>query len=180
MNIWHDIDRKRISKDEFVVCIEISKNSKMKYELDKETGRLMLDRVLYTSTHYPANYGFIPKTYAGDDDPLDVLVLCQTEILPLCLVKCRPIGIINMIDNERVDEKVIAVPVGDPSFNSYKSVFDLPEHHLSEMQHFFTVYKELEGKQTSVLQTEGPEVAKTIIQESIDHYNECFPEKNKK
>lgn len=174
MNIWHDLDSKRITPEEFIVCIEISKNSKMKYELDKETGRLILDRVLFTSTHYPANYGFIPKTYAGDNDPLDVLVLCQSEIIPLCLVKCRPIGVIKMIDNDQVDEKVIAVPVGDPSWNSYKNIDELPEHILDEMRHFFGVYKQLEGKTTSIVETRGPSEAKRIIASSIENYKKYF------
>lgn len=174
MNIWHDLDSKRITPEEFIVCIEISKNSKMKYELDKETGRLILDRVLFTSTHYPANYGFIPKTYAGDNDPLDVLVLCQSEIIPLCLVKCRPIGVIKMIDNDQVDEKVIAVPVGDPSWNSYKNIDELPEHILDEMRHFFGVYKQLEGKTTSIVETRGPSEAKRIIAASIENYKKYF------
>ena len=174
MNIWHDLDLKRITPEEFIVCIEISKNSKMKYELDKETGRLILDRVLFTSTHYPANYGFIPKTYAGDDDPLDVLVLCQAEIIPLCLVKCRPIGVIKMIDNDQVDEKVIAVPVGDPSWNSYKNIDELPEHILDEMRHFFGVYKQLEGKTTSIVETRGPIEAERIISAAIQRYQETF------
>lgn len=174
MNIWHDLDIKRITPEEFIVCIEISKNSKMKYELDKETGRLILDRVLFTSTHYPANYGFIPKTYAGDDDPLDVLVLCQSEIIPLCLVKCRPIGVIKMIDNEQVDEKVIAVPVDDPSWNSYKNIDELPEHILDEMRHFFGVYKQLEGKTTSIVETRGPSEAKRIISSAIERYKNTF------
>lgn len=174
MNIWHDLDSKRITPEEFIVCIEISKNSKMKYELDKETGRLILDRVLFTSTHYPANYGFIPKTYSGDNDPLDVLVLCQSEIIPLCLVKCRPIGVIKMIDNDQVDEKVIAVPVGDPSWNSYKNIDELPEHILDEMRHFFGVYKQLEGKTTSIVETRGPNEAKRIIAASIENYKKYF------
>ena len=174
MNIWHDLDSKRITPEEFIVCIEISKNSKMKYELDKETGRLILDRVLFTSTHYPANYGFIPKTYAGDNDPLDVLVLCQSEIIPLCLVKCRPIGVIKMIDNDQVDEKVIAVPVDDPSWNSYKNIDELPEHILDEMRHFFGVYKQLEGKTTSIVETRGPSEAKRIIAASIENYKKYF------
>ena len=174
MNIWHDLDSKRISPEEFIVCIEISKNSKMKYELDKETGRLILDRVLFTSTHYPANYGFIPKTYAGDNDPLDVLVLCQSEIIPLCLVKCRPIGVIKMIDNDQVDEKVIAVPVSDPSWNSYQNIDELPEHILDEMRHFFGVYKQLEGKTTSIVETRGPSEAKRIVSSAIERYKETF------
>lgn len=174
MNIWHDIDAKRINKDEFIVCIEISKNSKNKYELDKETGRLILDRVLFTSTHYPANYGFIPKTYGGDDDPLDVLVLCQSEIVPLCLVKCRAIGVILMNDNDMIDEKIIAVPVNDPSWNSYSDISELPQHIIDEMRHFFRVYKELEGKTTLVLETYGPEEAKRIIDNAINRYQEVF------
>lgn len=174
MNIWHDINSNRITQDKFVACIEISKNSKMKYELDKETGRLILDRVLFTSTHYPANYGFIPKTYAGDNDPLDVLVLCQSEIIPLCLVECRAIGVIKMIDNDMVDEKIIAVPINDPTWNSYNDISELPEHIFDEIRHFFKVYKELENKTTSVLETCGNEAAKEIIQESIDHYKETF------
>ena len=174
MNIWHDIDSKRINQEEFIVCIEISKNSKMKYELDKETGRLILDRVLFTSTHYPANYGFIPKTYGGDNDPLDVLVLCQSEILPLCLVKCRAIGVIMMNDNDMIDEKIIAVPVNDPSWNSYSNINELPIHIIDEMRHFFRVYKELEGKTTVVLESGGPDVAKKIINNAIERYQDFF------
>lgn len=180
MNIWHDISVDRISPDKFVACIEISKNSKMKYELDKETGRLRLDRVLYTSTHYPANYGFIPKTLAEDEDPLDVLVLCQTEILPLCLVDCRPIGIIKMVDGNNNDEKVIAVPLGDPAWNVYDNIDELPEHILDEMRHFFIVYKELEGKTTTILETRGPKETKRIIQEAINKYQEKYPHGNPK
>lgn len=174
MNIWHDIDSNRVTKDEFIVCIEISKNSKMKYELDKETGRLILDRVLFTSTHYPANYGFIPKTYSGDNDPLDVLVLCQSDIVPLCLVKCRAIGVIKMIDNDMIDEKIIATPINDPSWNSYQNIDELPEHIIEEMRHFFRVYKELEGKTTSIIETRGPKEARRIIEESIKRYQEVF------
>ena len=150
MNIWRDIRKERISKDEFVGCIEISKGSKMKYELDKETGRLILDRVLYTSTHYPQNYGFIPRTYAGDNDPLDVLVMCQEPITPLCLVRCYPIGVIKMIDSEMEDEKIIAICADDPSLNCYQDISDLPPHILEEICHFFRVYKQLEGKDTFV------------------------------
>ncbi len=178
MNIWHDINSNRITPDKFVVCIEISKNSKMKYELDKETGRLILDRVLFTSTHYPANYGFIPKTYAGDNDPLDVLVLCQAEIIPLCLVECRPIGVIKMIDNDLVDEKIIATPINDPSWNSYSNIDELPEHILEEMRHFFEVYKQLEGKTTSIVETRGPKEAKRLIQDAINKYQQTFGVKN--
>lgn len=173
-NIWHDIDNDRIKSDDFIACIEISKGSKKKYELDKETGLIYLDRVLYTSTHYPANYGFIPRTYAGDRDPLDVLVLCQETIDPLVLVRCKPIGVIKMIDNDDVDEKIIAVPLFDPSYNCYNNLLELPGHIFEEITHFFTVYKQLEGKTTLVTEILGPEDAKQIIQESIDEYDNIF------
>ena len=122
MNIWHDIKKDRIQKDHFISVIEISKNGRNKYELDKETGMLKLDRVLYTSTHYPANYGFIPRTYADDNDPLDVLVLCQEEIMPLTLVDCYPIGVLTMTDNQEYDEKIIAICKQDPFLNNYKDI----------------------------------------------------------
>lgn len=174
MNIWHDINENRIKPNNFVACIEISKGSKMKYELDKETGLLVLDRVLYTSTHYPANYGFIPRTFAGDNDPLDVLVLCQEQIDPMSLVPCYPIGVIKMIDSNEVDEKIIAITAKDPSLNNYKDISELPQHLFHEISHFFTVYKQLEGKDTYVRETLGAQAAREIIQESIDRYKEVF------
>ena len=173
-NIWHDIDNDRIKANDFIVCIEIPKGSKKKYELDKETGLIILDRILFTSTHSPANYGFIPRTYAGDRDPIDVLVLCQETLDPLVLVRCKPIGVIKMIDNDDVDEKVIAVPVSDPSYNGYNNISELPQHIFEEISHFFTVYKQLEGKPTSVLEILGPEAAVSIVQDSIDCYDDIF------
>ena len=130
MNIWHDISPKRITKDKFYAVIEISKGGKNKYELDKETGMLKLDRVLFTSTHYPANYGFIPRTFADDGDPLDVLVLCSETIQPMTLVECKPIGVLNMVDNDSCDEKIIAVPVNDPNYNCYSDISELPKHYF--------------------------------------------------
>ena len=177
MNIWHDISPQRISKDTFVVCVEISKGSKLKYELDKETGRLMLDRVLYTSTHYPNNYGFIPRTLSGDGDPLDVLVLCTEPIVPLALVNAYPIGIIKMIDSDEVDEKIIAITADDPLLYSYGDISELPSHMFEEITHFFTVYKELEGKKTFVKEISGSVEAKRIIAESIELYKQTFPDK---
>lgn len=115
MNIWHDISPKRIKADDFFAVIEITKGGKAKYEMDKETGLLRLDRVLYTSTHYPANYGFIPRTFANDGDPLDVLVLCSENIIPMSLVRCYPIGVIVMDDGGSEDEKIIAIPFDDPT-----------------------------------------------------------------
>jgi len=174
VNIWHDLDSKRVSKDSFIACIEISKGSKKKYELDKETGLIILDRILYTSTHYPANYGFIPKTYSGDNDPLDVLVLCQETLEPMSLVKCRPIGVVLMIDGGEIDEKIIAVVENDPVMNIYKDIQDLPSHMLEEMQHFFRVYKQLEGKKTYIEKVENVETSKNIINESIERYKQYF------
>lgn len=172
MNIWHDIDPKRITPDGFIAVIEIPKGSKQKYELDKKTGLLILDRILYTSTHYPANYGFIPHTLADDGDPLDVLVLCSESLLPLSLVKVYPIGVITMNDNGKNDEKIIAIPFTDPNYNSYKTIADLPKHVFDEMQHFFSVYKQLEGKNTAVNTVRGREDAIAIIEKSLASYKD--------
>lgn len=179
MNVWHDINKDRIKKDNFIAVIEISKGSKKKYELDKETGMIILDRILFTSTHYPANYGFIPKTYAGDNDPLDVLVLCQEDLEPLSLVSCYPIGVMKMIDSDEVDEKIIAIPHSDPSMTQYKDIKDLPQHLLTEMGHFFEIYKTLEGKQTYILDMEGRKEAEKVIEFSIKNYEKHFGDKNK-
>ncbi|MDE7454893.1 MAG: inorganic diphosphatase [Clostridia bacterium] len=172
MNIWHDIARNRISANDFYAVVEITKGSKMKYELDKETGLLVLDRVLYTSTHYPANYGFIPRTLADDGDPMDVLILSSESLLPLSLVRCYPIGVITMNDNGAMDEKVIAIPFTDPTYNGYKSIDELPKHIFDEMQHFFRVYKELENKPTSVSKVHDVADATKVIQKSINNYVE--------
>ena len=174
MNIWHDIEPDRITTDNFFSVIEIPQGSKMKYELDKKTGFLMLDRVLYTSTHYPANYGFIPRTYADDGDPLDVLILCSESIEPLALVKCYPIGVISMLDNGANDDKIIAIPFNDPTYNSYKDVSELPKHIFEEMSHFFTVYKSLEGKETIIDEVRGREKAIEIVDHCIDRYIDTF------
>ena len=173
-NIWHDISPKRISPDDFVAVIEIPKGGKNKYEMDKETGLLRLDRVLYTSTHYPANYGFIPRTYADDNDPLDVLVLCTESILPMTIVDCYPIGVIKMIDDGAIDEKIIAVPYTDPTYNGYKDITDLPKHVYEEMCHFFEVYKTLENKQTAVNEVGGRDAAIEIIKNAMNLYNKKF------
>lgn len=173
-NIWHDINPKRINPEDFICVIEISKGSKKKYELDKETGLIILDRILYTSTHYPANYGFIPRTYGDDNDPLDVLLLCSEPIEPLTLVRCFPIGMISMIDNGRSDEKIIAIPFNDPNYNQYRNISELPKHIFNEMSHFFSVYKALEDKETAVNEVSGPDEAIEIIKASINSYIENF------
>ena len=173
-NIWHDISPSRITAEDFIAVIEIEQGSKQKYELDKETGSLILDRILYTSTHYPANYGLIPRTYADDNDPLDVLVLCSEVIQPLSLVRCYPIGVITMLDQGKLDEKIIAIPFKDPTYNSYHDVSELPSHIFTEMSHFFTVYKNLEQKETMVDEVRGAEDAKKVIQKCLDQYIEKF------
>lgn len=173
-NIWHDISPKRINADDFICVIEISKGSKTKYELDKESGYLILDRILHTSTHYPANYGFIPRTYGDDNDPLDVLLLCSEQIEPMTLVRAYPIGVISMIDNGRNDEKIIAIPFSDPNYNMYKDISELPSHVFEEMRHFFTVYKNLENKTTAVNEVTNRENAIQVIDKAINDYVEKF------
>lgn len=174
MNIWHDIDEKEIAPECFSAVVEIPKNSQCKYELDKKTGALRLDRVLYTSTHYPANYGFIPRTYADDGDPLDVLVLCSPPVYPLTLVRVRPIGVIQMIDTGAMDDKIIAVPVFEPTADGYNDVDDLPAHIFDEIMHFFSVYKQLENKETAIKSLSGREKALEIIEKAIADYKNIF------
>ncbi len=176
MNIWHDMNPARINPDDFIAIVEIEKGSKCKYELDKETGMLILDRILHTSTHYPANYGLIPRTYADDLDPMDVLILSSEGIMPRTEVRCYPIGVISMVDNGRQDEKIIAIPFNDPAYNSYTDISELPTHLFAEMRHFFSVYKTLEEKETMVDEVRGAETAKAVIQQSIDKYNEIYGE----
>ena len=168
------IDKNRISKHDFIGVVEIPKGGTIKYELDKETGMLKLDRVLYTATHYPTNYGFIPLTYAEDNDPLDVLILCNEKIVPLTLVECYPIGVLIMNDNGEEDEKIIAVSKRDPYLNVYNDISALPNHVTDEIKHFFEVYKQLEGKTTTVDRMLGREEAEAIIEKCIKAYEEKF------
>ncbi len=175
MNAWHDIDAARITAEKFVAIIEIPKGSKKKYELDKATGLIKLDRILFTSTHYPSNYGFIPRTLADDNDPLDVLVLCSEVLDPLTMVECYPIGVVKMVDNQEVDEKIIAIPFRDPVYSGYRDVSTLPQHVLHEISHFFEVYKALEHSETSVKTILDREKALEIIEASKESYDEAFP-----
>lgn len=177
MNIWHDIDPKVITPTDFTAVIEIPKGSSCKYEMDKYTGMLRLDRVLYTSTHYPANYGFIPRTFADDGDPLDVLVLCEQPIYPMTLMRVYPIGVMRMIDGGALDDKIIAVPFSDPTYNHIRSIDELPAHIFDEMMHFFSVYKQLENKQTAVKELFRADEAEKIIADCIRQYEETFANK---
>lgn len=174
MNIWKDINKNRINPEDFIACIEIEQGSKNKYELDKETGLIILDRVLYTSTHYPMNYGFIPRTLSGDNDPLDVFVLCSQPIEKMSLVRCYPIGVVYMMDREETDEKIIAIPFGDPQYNGYKDISELPTHIIDELKHFLSVYKQLENKVVKVLKVAGPDDAKKTITDSIENFNKTY------
>ena len=174
MSIWHDVDPSRITPTDFLAVIEISKGGKNKYELDKETGVLILDRVLYTSTHYPANYGFIPRTFSDDNDPLDVLVLCSEAIVPMAMVRCYPIGVMMMQDGGDMDYKIIAIPFKDPNWSIYKEVDELPPHIMQEMAHFFRVYKQLEEKETTVFQVKNRAFAELIIKDKIHQYKKKF------
>ena len=174
MNIWHNISPEVITPTDFTAVIEIPKGSKCKYEMDKDTGMLRLDRILYTSTHYPANYGFIPRTFADDGDPLDVLVLCDEPIYPMTLMRVYPIGVMRMIDGGALDDKIIAVPFSDPTYNHIRSIDELPAHIFDEMMHFFSVYKQLENKQTAVKELFRSEEAQQIIADCIRSYQEKF------
>lgn len=174
MNIWHDIDPAEVTPTDFTAVIEIPKGSSCKYELDKKTGLVRLDRVLYTATHYPANYGFIPRTYADDGDPLDVLVLCTEPLYSLTLVQVAPIGAMRMIDGGKLDDKIIAVPFSDPTYLGVQSMDELPEHVFAEIRHFFTVYKQLENKQTAVREMFSRDEAVEIIRAAIGAYEAKF------
>src|SRR6266568_2903302 len=147
---WHDVTPGEKLPAHFTAVIEIPMGSSVKYELDKETGMLRLDRILYSAVFYPANYGFIPQTLAEDDDPLDALVLCQEAVAPLTLVTARAIGLMTMIDSGKCDHKILAVAVGDPEFNSFREAEELPPHRLSMLRRFFQDYKQLEGKSVAV------------------------------
>ncbi len=171
MNIFHDIEKSRIKPEKFVAFIEIQKGGKVKYELDKETGLVIFDRLLSTSMVYPANYGFIPRTLGGDGDPLDVLVITTEPLNSGVLVEAKPIGIINMIDDGEADEKIVAVATSDPFLKNVESLKDLPQHTFDEMKHFFEHYKDLQNKKTEITGIEGKERALKIIQDSLYNYD---------
>lgn len=177
MNIWHDIGENRIFPTDFMAVIEIPKGSNKKYELDKQTGLLALDRILFTATHYPMNYGFIPRTYGDDKDPLDVLVICSEAIQPMTLVRCYPIGMMKMTDGGEGDEKIIAIPYGDPTYMGYTDIKELPAHIFDELKHFFSIYKHLEKKDTVVEEFGGPIEAVGCIERCMENYKKKFVDK---
>lgn len=169
---WHDVTPGENLPGQFVVVVEIPARSSVKYELDKKTGLLKLDRILYSAVHYPANYGFIPQTYAEDDDPLDVLVLCQEPLAPLTLVQARAIGMMTMLDTGKKDHKILAVAIHDPEFNSFHEADELPPHRLAILQRFFQDYKSLEGKAVEVDSFQPAATALPIIEQALERYSE--------
>src|ERR1700682_1900103 len=172
VHAWHDVSPGNDLPRDFQAVIEIPLGSNVKYELDKPTGLLKVDRIIHSAVFYPANYGFIPRTYAEDNDPLDVLVLCQEAVQPLALIKARAIGLMTMIDSGASDDKVIAVATNDPEFNSYVEANDLPPHRLLVLKRFFQDYKQLEGKQVRVDDIRPACAAVTVIERALARYQQ--------
>lgn len=173
-NPWHDVAFGEDAPAIVNGIIEIPKGSRAKYELDKDSGMLKLDRVLFSSVYYPANYGFIPKTYCDDNDPLDILILSQIDIVPMCLVSAKVIGVMRMIDGGEADDKIIAVAEGDPSVSHINDISELPEHFISEMRNFFEDYKKLEKKTVIVEEFLNRETAQEIVNKAIEDYRVKF------
>jgi len=169
---WHDISPGENLPQELRAVIEIPFGSSVKYELDKQSGLIKLDRVLYSAVYYPANYGFIPQTLAEDDDPLDVLVFCQEAVVPLTLIQARVIGLMTMIDGGKRDHKIISVAIQDPEFNTYREAAEMPEHRLAMLRRFFLDYKQLEGKAVEVDDIEPAKHAMPVIQDALNRYSE--------
>jgi inorganic pyrophosphatase len=168
---WHDVTPGASLPNEFNTIVEIPFGSSVKYELDKSSGLIKLDRVLYSAVYYPANYGFIPQTLAEDDDPLDVLVLCQETVVPLTLIQARTIGLMTMIDAGKKDHKIIAVAMQDPEFNSYREAAEMPPHRLTMLRRFFQDYKLLEGKAVEVDEIQPAAKAYPIIEDALARYS---------
>jgi inorganic pyrophosphatase len=170
MHAWHDVELGSRVPDVLPVVIEVTKGSKTKYELDKKSGLIRVDRILYSSVHYPANYGFIPRTYCEDHDPLDVLVLGQEPVMPLAIMMAKPIGVMKMIDQGEADDKIIAVHADDPEYSFYNSIQELPPHRMMEVRRFFEDYKALENKTVKVEKFLDRDEALKVIQECIGFY----------
>ncbi len=179
MNPWHDVHYGKDAPEEVHAIIEVPKNSTLKYELDKETGLIKLDRVLYSAVHYPGDYGFIPRTYWDDNDPLDILVISNYPVYPLTIVRARPIGVLHMTDDNEADDKIIAVHAGDPRFSEYMDISDVPEHLMAEIRHFFETYKQLQSKKVRVLDIQNSVIARKLVLQGIEKYKKKFGKKKK-
>ena len=171
---WHNLKPGNRVPEQFDAVIEIPLQSNVKYELDKRSGLIKVDRVLYSAVYYPANYGFIPQTLAEDGDPLDVLVLCQEPVVPLALISARSVGLMTMIDSGTLDHKVIAVASEDPEFNRYKEVREIPTHYLQMLRRFFQGYKQLERKTVEVEEILPSSAAHPVIQAALDRYAQKY------
>ncbi|HET9424948.1 MAG TPA: inorganic diphosphatase [Gemmatimonadaceae bacterium] len=174
LHLWRDISPGRNPPEEVTAVIEIPSGSRNKYELDKETGLLKLDRVLYSSVHYPSDYGFIPRTLHEDGDPLDVLVMVKEQTFPGCMIDVRPIGVLRMLDRGEPDDKILGVPLHDPAHEEYFDIADIPQHTLKEVEYFFSTYKDLEGKRVQVVGWEKSERAMQIVVDSIERYDRKY------
>ncbi len=174
---WHGVPCGENAPRVVNAIIEIPQGSRCKYEIDKPSGLLRLDRIIYSSFHYPVNYGFIPQTYGGDKDPLDILVITSLPVQPLTLMDAKVIGVMQMIDGGDADDKIIAVAANDPSVNHYNNIEELPKHFFDELRHFFEEYKKLENKTVEVEEFKDKATALVIIQEAIDYYQTCFIKK---
>jgi len=172
MNPWHDVSLGSEFPEKFPIVVEVPKGSKNKYELDKETGLIRVDRVLFSSVQYPANYGFVPKTYCEDDDPLDVLVLGQEPVHPLSILIAKPIGLMKMSDQGEEDDKIIAIHANDPEYAHFNSIFELPPHRMTEVKRFFEDYKALENKTVIVENFLGPKEAKESLLKAFQYYKQ--------
>jgi inorganic pyrophosphatase len=171
---WRDLSPGKHPPDEVTAVIEIPSGSRNKYELDKESGMIKLDRVLYSAVHYPGDYGFVPRTLAEDGDPCDMLVLLNEPTFPGCLIDVRPIGVLRLVDRGVPDDKILGVPIEDPFYHEYFDIADIPQHYLKEVEHFFRIYKDLEGKRVQTLDWEPCEAAKVEIQEAMQRYREVY------
>ena len=171
---WRDLPPGRHPPEEVTAVIEIPSGSRNKYELDKESGLMRLDRVLYSAVHYPGDYGFIPRTLHEDGDPCDILVLVNEPTFPGCQIDVRPIGVLMMRDRGEPDDKILAVPSHDPYYGEYFDIADIPQHYLKEVEHFFLIYKDLEGRRVQTVGWEKSERAMRVISESISRYEEKY------
>ncbi len=173
-NPWHDISPGAKPPEHVTAVIEIPAKSRNKYELDKQTGLLKLDRVLYSAVHYPGDYGFIPRTLHEDNDPLDIIIRINEPTFPGCQIDARPVGVLKMLDKGEPDDKVLAVPMHDPIHDEVHDLGDFPSHFLREVEHFFKIYKDLEGKRVEIIGWYDAEESRRIISQSIDRYNEKY------